>query len=58
MFNLIIENEQDEFLAYFPEYTEDFKKLSKLYNKYKEYLQEIENKVKRLKKTVKPSIKI
>lgn len=52
MLNLIIENEQDEFLAYFPEYTEDFKKLSKLYNKYKEYLQEIENEVNRLKQTV------
>lgn len=52
MLDLIIENEQDEFLAYFPEYTEDFKKLSRLYEKYKEYLRNIENEINKLKETV------
>lgn len=44
--DLIINNDQEEFLSYFPEYRPDFIRIQKLYLKYGEYLDKMYDKVK------------
>ena len=46
---LIIQNEQEEFLSYFPEYTKEFNKINDWYSVWKNYLKLIEYFVKEVK---------
>lgn len=46
---LILQNEQDEFLSYFPEYKDTFVKVQRLLNKYKKYLFTLQERVLKLK---------
>lgn len=45
--DLIRQNEQDEFLSYFPEYKKDFERINKSYNIFKTYMSRAEIRIKR-----------
>ena len=47
--DLIIQNEQDEFLSYFPEYKIIFKETENRYNKFKRKLKSIELRINKAK---------
>lgn len=50
---LIISNDQEEFLCYFPEYKNDFNLVQRQYNKFKKDLIKAENKIRKLIKKAK-----
>lgn len=51
--SLILENEQSEFLSYFPEYQKDFNHMIRLYNKYQKDLEHKEQTIRKLKESSK-----